>query len=198
MAFGQLVGALHETISAFKYNAHFVGMWLLALWIIMAVNVVMRYRLNVLGIYPRSIQGLFGIFFAPFLHYDFNHLFFNSIPLFVLANLILTHGRENFYCISLIIIIVSGLGIWLFGKKGIYIGASGLIMGYFGYLLASVYLHFTAMGLILAILALYYFGGLFLALFPSSRKNVSWLGHVLGFVAGFAAVYLCPIIQSIH
>jgi membrane associated rhomboid family serine protease len=132
---------------------------------------------------------LTGIFFAPFLHHDFNHLFFNSVPFFILTNLVLLHGQLNFYICSLIIICGGGLGVWLFGRRAVHIGASGLIMGYFGYLLAEAYYNLSAITIILAVLALYYFGGLIFALIPGARKDVSFSGHLFGFLSGVLAAY---------
>lgn len=197
MFLATLTDAFQEVIVSFQNNAKFAALLIGILWAIHILNKILGYRLNVLGIYPRSLHGLVGIFFTPLLHYDFNHLFFNTIPLFVLANLVLAHGRENFYCVSLIIIVLSGLAVWLFGSRSIHIGASGLIMGYFGYLLTDAYFKFTATTILLAVLALYYFGGLVSALFPSGRKDVSWAGHFFGFAAGCSSIYLCQVLHTL-
>lgn len=168
------------------------------LWLIHIVNYLTQYGLNKMGIRPRTLAGLPGIIFSPFLHGDFNHLIFNSIPLFVLIDLILPQGKIVFYCISATIILLSGLLIWLFGQRGTHIGASSLIMGYFGYLLFRVFFHFTATTVVLAGFCLYYFGGLLLSIFPGAKKNVSWTGHIFGLVSGiFTAYYLPTILRFI-
>lgn len=190
MHLDQLANTFHEVIASFQANILFSAALIAILLAVHIVNLSLGYRLNILGIYPRTFHGLLGIFFAPFLHQDFNHLFFNSIPFFILSNLILAEGRSQFYYVSLIVIIVGGFALWMFGKRGIHIGASGVIMGYFGYLLAHAYMDLTATSIILAVLTLYYFGGLVGSLFPSAHKNVSWVGHVFGFLAGLLAVYL--------
>ena len=159
------------------------------LWAIQLVNALMNYRLNYLGIFPRHVSGLMGIVFAPFLHGSFNHLFFNSIPLFALSCFLLIKGTPAFVMISVIIIIFSGFGTWLFGRRGIHIGASSVIMGYFGFLLVNAYKHPSVMSFALGVLCVYYFGSLFLSLFPQEER-VSWEGHVIGFAAGILAVYL--------
>jgi membrane associated rhomboid family serine protease len=178
-------------VAAFQQNFLLSLEWVGVLWVIQFINASLGYRLNYLGTYPRSIHGLIGIFFTPFLHADFNHLFFNSIPLVVLTNLMMLHGLANFYCATVIIIVLGGIALWLFGSKNIHIGASGLIMGYFGYLLSDAYTHLNAQSIIVAGIALYYFSGLIFSLFPSSTKNISWTGHLFGFLAGLVALYLC-------
>lgn len=191
----QIIPALQIIIISIKKNTVFVLSIIALLLLLNIINRLLGNRLNYLGIIPRTARGLIGVFFSPFLHRDFNHLFFNSIPLFVLANLVLLNGRTAFYIISFITIALSGLGVWLFGRRAIHVGASGLIMGYFGYLLANVYFSINTTTIILGILCLYYFGGLVINLFPG-EKDVSWEGHVFGFIAGIITAYCYPIFIS--
>jgi len=194
--FENIATEIHQLILAMKINTVFALELVSILWFIHIINCMMQYRLNVLGIRSRKLSGLPGIIFAPLLHGDFNHLFFNTIPLFVLSDLILPEGRITFYYVSGTITILSGFLIWLFGRRGIHIGASSLIMGYFGYLLAKAYFHVTATTIILAGFCLFYFGGLFLSLFPGAKKNVSWEGHVFGFASGIFISYYLPTILT--
>ncbi len=175
---------LYQLSKNFYYSLSFVGI----LWGIHLINYLTRYRLNHLGIIVRSIKGLGGIFLAPFLHADWNHLFFNSVPLFGLADLLLTRGVRLFSYLTGWVMISSGLAIWLLGRKGIQIGASSLIMGYFGYLVSEAYFHRTTQSIILLILVLYYFGGLIFSIFPQ-KKNVSFEGHCFGFLSGILFAY---------
>jgi membrane associated rhomboid family serine protease len=172
-----------------QHNFLFALKLLGILWAVQILNKIMDYRLNILGISPRKVRGLPGILFSPFLHGNFTHLFFNSIPFFMLTDLLLTEGKPIFYSVSIEVIVLSGILVWLFGKRGIHIGVSSLIMGYFGYLLGKAYFQFNATTIIVAGLCLYYFGGLFLALFPSVKKNISWEGHVFGFLSGIFAAF---------
>ncbi|MCW5589713.1 MAG: rhomboid family intramembrane serine protease [Legionellales bacterium] len=165
---------------------------LLALmWGMHLINFALGYRLTILGIYPRHIVGLIGIIFAPFLHANFNHIFFNSIPLFVLANLVLLSGVTSFIVVSLIIIFCSGFMVWLVGRKALHVGASALVMGYWGYLLMNAIHQSTIVTILLGFVSIFYFGSLLAYLLPAG-KGESWEGHVAGFVAGIIAVYLTP------
>lgn len=193
----QLATQMQLAIAAMINNMGFSLKIVGVLWAIHVINRIMQYRLNNLGIHTRSFKGLLGIIFSPFLHADFNHLFFNTIPLFVLSDLVLIDGAKIFYSVSLAIIILSGFLTWLLGKRGIHIGASSLIMGYFGYLLAKAYFHITGTTIILAGVCLYYFGGLILSVFPGAKRNVSWEGHIFGLVSGVFVAYYLQIIQSI-
>lgn len=193
-----LLDALMHVIAMTQQNLPIILKMLLALWVFNIINwVLLKGRLNVLGIYPRTLHGLFGIFFSPFLHGNFNHLFFNTIPLFLLLDFMLIGGLQQFYAVSLIIIVLSGLAVWLFGRRAIHIGASGLIMGYWGFLLTNAYQHPTANTIVLALVTLYYLGGLVLNLFPSDVK-VSFEGHLFGVLAGVASAFLYPSMLQYH
>ncbi len=164
-------------------------------WAVHIINKLLGYRLNIFGILPRTRWGLMGVVFSPLLHGDFGHLFFNTIPLFVMANLVLIDGWQVFTIVTAIVVVGGGLLTWLFGRRAIHIGASGLVMGYWSYLLLNAILNFSVMTVILAALCLYYFAGLYINLLPTSKTS-SWEGHVFGFAAGVAAVYLLPILQA--
>lgn len=172
-----------------KNQLPFMGYLMAALWGINIVNWVLGSPLNLLGIYPRSLWGLIGIIFAPILHGNFNHLFFNSIPLFVLGMFILMLGQNLFIGVTVILAIMEGLLVWLFGRKAIHIGASGVIAGYFGFILGLAYFYPTMMSLILGFVTLYYFGSILLGVFPSSAL-VSWESHLAGLVSGVVLAYL--------
>ena len=187
----QLANSIQHIIDATQQNAYFLLKFVTLFWAIHLINWLAKYHLNVLGIKPRTSHGLLGIFFAPFLHGNFSHLFFNSIPLFVLGSLVLANGYEVFYTVSIVVIILGGFLTWLCGRNAIHIGASTLVMGYFGYLLASAYYSFNVNTIILAIICLYYFGGLIYALFPG-KKEISWESHVCGCAAGIAVSYFYP------
>lgn len=197
MPSNNLLTTLQITFETMAHNLPLVIALIVGLWLINFVNWLVKYRLNILGIYPRTWHGLIGIIFCPILHGDFNHVFFNSIPLFILINLVLLQGLNYFVCASLVIVLLGGFGVWCFGRRAIHIGASGLIMGYFGYILFNAYYQHTLIAIILGLICIYYLGGLLIYLFPSKEK-MSWEGHVFGFFAGFSATLLCPILHGYH
>ena len=108
---------------------------LLALWIIQAVNAVSGQALNpVFGLVPRSLPGLIGIPFMPVLHGSFSHLIANSVPLAVLGSVGLLVAPRIFPVATILIVLTSGIAVWFFARNGIVVGASGLIFGWFGFL----------------------------------------------------------------
>lgn len=181
-----------QIILLFKLNLYPAAKFVLIFWVIHLLNLLAGYRLNYLGIVPRHIIGLRGIPFYTFLHGDFNHLLLNSIPLFILSDLIMVYGLREFIVVTLIIIILAGLAIWLFARTAIHIGASSLVMGYWGFLLMNAYQNPGVFSIILAAICLYYFSGNMLASLVPTREKVSWEGHLFGLLAGIAAIFLYP------
>lgn len=187
--FDQIEASLNLIISQTQANFKTLTVILALIWSIFVLNQLLGNRLLYLGIIPRHLFGLPGIFFAPFLHGNFNHLFFNSIPLIVLANFLLINGLNYFLWVSFAIILFSGILIWCFAKPGIHIGASAVITGYWGLLVTNIMQQGTITAIILGVISLYYFFGIFYGVFPG-KKGVSWEGHLFGLIAGFATSYL--------
>lgn len=186
--FNNFTTALEQVIAGMQAHALLALKIIAVLWAIQLVNFLFKYRLNVLGIYPRHPAGIIGIFCAPFLHGNMQHLFFNSIPLFLLLSLMLSNGVEKFALITLNIMMIGGAATWLFGRRALHVGASGVIMGYMGFLLLQAYFQPSPVALILGALALYYCGSILLHLLPSDESS-SWEGHIFGFVAGLVVAY---------
>ena len=178
----ELNNSLYHIVTQTQANAHVLGYVLAVIWFFYVLSLINR-NILLLGIIPRNLLGLPGIVFAPLLHADFNHIFFNSIPLVVLSNFLLISGLDYFLYATFFIGIVSGILLWLFGKPGIHLGASGLITGFWGLLVVDIYQQGTFTAIILGIISLYYFAGIFFGIFPT-QKGVSWEGHLFGLVAG--------------
>lgn len=183
---------INTMIDASQENVVFVGGIIGALWLVHAMNCAIGGRLNVLGIYPRSLFGLPGIVCSPFIHGSVSHLFFNSIPLFLLINFLLIDGEQHFYIVTLYITVGTGVMVWLFARKAFHIGASGVIMGYWGYLIAEAIFHPSMFTIVVASVMLYYLGSLVCNLIPAGVKT-SWEAHIFGAIAGVATAFLLEI-----
>jgi len=161
------------------------------LWLLEALDQIFwRCGLDMFGIRPRTLAGLARIPIAPFLHAGFGHLIANTMPLLILCWLVLLRGARDLAVVTAVSALVSGLGIWLFGaSNSIHIGASGLIFGYFGYLVARGYFERSFTALLLAVIALILYGGILMGALPG-QPGVSWQGHLFGFAGGILAAYL--------
>jgi len=160
------------------------------LWVIYAVNLVLPFDLRNLGIHPREIRGLFGLLFAPFLHRGVGHLLANSLALTVLLTISLTYSRKLTPVALLIMALAGGGAIWLFGARHtVHIGASGIIFGLIGYLMAIGIFRRELLALAVSLVVFVYYGWTLTSLFVV-LPGVSWSGHFFGFFSGILAAWL--------
>jgi membrane associated rhomboid family serine protease len=141
------------------------------------------------GIVPRNLIGLRGILFAPFLHGNLAHLIGNTIPFVVLGWFVMLREISDFFVVTIISALVSGLGTWLFGAAGIHIGASGVIFGYLGYLLLRGYFERSAIAIAMSLFVCVLYGSLLFGLSPF-QTGISWEGHLFGFLGGVLSARL--------
>ncbi len=177
-----------DIVSKTQHNIPLIFILLAVMWGMFVLTRLSGNRLLILGIMPRHPFGLLGIIFSPFLHGNFNHIFFNSIPFFILSDFILISGLDIFVNISFYVVLISGILTWCFGRKAIHIGASSLITGYWSFLVINIYSHGGIMAIILGLISIYYFAGIFFGIFPT-QKGVSWEGHLFGLIAGIIVNY---------
>ena len=91
-------------------HAAILGGFVSLLWIIEIVDFFLfGGRLNAYGVRPRSIDGLEGILFMPFLHGSFAHLAANTLPFVTLGWLIMLREISDFFIVSAVTVLVSGL-----------------------------------------------------------------------------------------
>jgi membrane associated rhomboid family serine protease len=144
------------------------------------------------GIRPRQVAGLDGVLFAPLLHVNFAHLYGNSVPLILLGTFVLASGGRRFLASTLFIMVFSGVGVWLVGDPDtVVVGASGVIFGYLGLLLARGLIErrwwHLWVGLVVGLL----YGWQVIGVLPGAvDPRVSWEGHLFGFLGGVVAAVL--------
>jgi membrane associated rhomboid family serine protease len=158
------------------------------MWIVeIADRWIFHGGLDQYGIHPRTVAGLWGILYSPFLHAGFVHLVANTIPFLALGGFVMLRGIGRFVAISLIVCLLGGFGTWLVGKSDtVHVGASGVIFGYLGYLLSSAIFERSLVSIALALLAGGLYGGLIFGVLPG-QIGISWEGHLFGFLGGIIA-----------
>jgi membrane associated rhomboid family serine protease len=168
-----------------------MGAFLALIWILQVVNVADHYQLDQeYGILPRSVGRLGDIFTAPFLHANWAHIEGNSVPLFVLGVAAAYRGLVRFFAASVIVAITSGLAVWLFQSgSSVTIGASGIIFGYFGYVLVRGIFDRNWIDLLVGVLAGAAYYSILAVAIPGT-PGISWLAHLGGLVGGVAAGWL--------
>ena len=160
--------------------------FVVVIWVVELVNGSMNHQLNAWGILPRTVHGLSGIPLSPLLHGSVPHVTSNTITFLGLGGLIGLRGRLVLLRVSLIVIGVGGAGVWAFGRPAIHIGASGLVFGYLGYLVARGWYERRVGSILLAIVVIILYGGLIVGVLPTPGL-VSWEAHLFGLTAGVLA-----------
>jgi membrane associated rhomboid family serine protease len=174
-------------------NIRILGGIVIVLWALELIDtLLLGGRLNRFGIHPRKPRGIFGIFFAPLLHGDLQHLVANTLPLLVMCGLILFRSQQTFVIVTTLVWFASGLGVWLFGgSRTNHIGASGLVFGYLGFLLLQGYFERSLISIGLAVLVGIFYGSLLWGMLPIQRGR-SWQSHLFGFFGGGLAARCLP------
>ena len=141
-----------------------------------------------LAVVPRTAGGLVGLVTAPFIHVNLAHLFANLPPFLVLGWLVLRHGESQFLVAAPAIALGQGLLLWLLGRKSAHVGMSGVIFGFFGWLLAVAWFTRATADLLIAAGMLVFYGGMLAGVAPA-RNGTSWEGHLFGLVAGLGLAW---------
>ncbi len=156
-------------------------------WVALGVNALLGGALSAYGVIPRSVDGLRGLLFAPFLHGSLAHLTANSVSFLVLGWLVLAGGRWNYARVTFASALSSGLVSWLLGAPGsVHIGASGVIFGYLGYLMTAGIFARKVGTIVVSLGVTALWGAMVWGVLPG-QMGVSWQGHLGGFVGGVLA-----------
>lgn len=179
-----------RTPSTLERLAAIVGGSLVLMWAIEAIDTwALDSSLQTHGIEPRQVDGLEGVLFAPFLHAGWSHIISNSMPYLILGGLVFLSGLKRWLQVTGFIIVTAGIVTWLLARSGNHIGASILIFGWFGYLLASGWFERSFRSIAIAVLVVLIYGGLIAGVVPTS-SGISWEGHLFGAIAGAGAARL--------
>ena len=169
--------------------------WAFIVWpaLAMCAGTLLRALLgqgaNRLAIVPRTSGGLLGILTGPFVHGNAAHLAANLPPFLILGALVLRHGERTFLKTALLITLASGLLLWLLGRSAAHMGASGVIFGFFGYLIALAYFNRGMTDVLVAGAVVLIYGSMLAGIKPA-RNGTSFEGHFFGLLAGIAAAWL--------
>ena len=168
-----------------------VGGFVALIWVLQVFNWADGYRLDTqFAIYPHNVGRLADIFTAPFLHLSWQHIEGNTVPLFVLGVLAAYRGRGKFLLVSLIIAVTSGLAVWLFQSSGEpTVGASGLIFGYFGYVLIRGFFDRNLVDIGVGVVAGLLYWTILQVAIPGT-PGISWIGHLGGLFGGVLAAWV--------
>jgi len=154
-------------------------------WALELIDLIPKVDLDGFGVKPRTISGLIGIPLMPFLHADLSHLISNTLPFLVLGWIVITAEKKKFIFVTATIILLGGFGTWLIGgSDSNHIGASGLVYGYFGYVMTRAIMERKLIWIITGIVVAILYGSLIVGVLPMQEQAISWQGHLCGLLAG--------------
>jgi membrane associated rhomboid family serine protease len=184
---GTLTTTASRTALAVRTQAVTLGSAVGTFWAAFAVQFLSGGLLSQFGVIPRTVVGLRGILFAPFIHGSFTHLVSNTVPFLILGWLVMLRDSRHFLRVTLASMLGAGLMAWLIGAPGsVHIGASGVIFGYLGFLMLAGWYERSFMSILLSIGVTALWGGLVFGVMPG-QPGISWQGHLGGFVGGILA-----------
>ncbi len=192
----------HLNLNAVRYAAIMVSvMWF-------------GYLLQYIGLFtgcsgaiiPLNPHGLKGIFLSPFLHGSREHLFGNSVPIFVLIFLLFQFypfiARKVFFLGW----ILTGFLVWLLPPIDIYtrefntvciIGASGLVYVFAFFIFFSGVFRWNMKLLTVSMVVALYYGSLIWGVMPEELfsnlpepSRISWQSHLSGAVIGIMMAFI--------
>ncbi len=161
---------------------------LVVIWMIQLLQSVLGLELGWLGIYPREIFGLRGVILAPLLHGSWGHLLANTPPLFVMSAIILFFYRRVAIPSFIMIYLLTGLAVWLFGRPVFHIGASGVIYGLVSFLFWNGVFRKNIKSIAIALIVMFYYGSMFMGILPG-QQGISWESHLIGGIVGIFASF---------
>ncbi|SDD02136.1 rhomboid family intramembrane serine protease [Glycomyces harbinensis] len=164
------------------------GALIALMWALLIADWILPAHLTAWGITPRTLEGLLpGALAAPFLHGSTGHLVSNMVPLAVMGTIAALRDWRGMWTALAVTLVASGLGVWLFSPaNSVTVGASGIVFGLFGYLLARGVVTRRVGDFLIALLVIAVYGSMIWGVFPS-QPHISWQAHLFGFLGGAAA-----------
>lgn len=142
------------------------------------------------GTYPRSIQGIKGIFLSPLLHSGFKHLLSNSVPFMVSGTFIVYFFRNVAFKVYGWMYFLTGVLVWMFarnmtdsGHPVYHIGASGVVYAMVAFILFSGFFVRNRLSIVLSLVMVLLYSGMIQGILPN-QEGISWESHLLGAVIG--------------
>lgn len=178
--------------SSFKVRAaaQLILVWVGLLWVLEAVDQATGHALDTFGIEPRRTDELLDVIPSSFMHFGFDHLIANTLPLLVLGFMAALRGTARFLAVALTIIVTSGVGVWLTApEQSNTAGASGLVFGLFGYLVVRGFVDRRITDVALGGVVAVFYGSILWGVLPTST-GISWQGHLFGLIGGVLAAFM--------
>ncbi|MGF1635965.1 MAG: rhomboid family intramembrane serine protease [Cyclobacteriaceae bacterium] len=161
------------------------------IWLVKIIEWSLGVSFASFGILPRTVTGLKGILFSPFLHGDAAHIITNTVPLMLLGIGLLYFYQRIAYEVFFWMFLSTGIWTWIIARNSYHIGASGLIYALAAFLFFSRMFRKDNRLMIVSMVILFLYGGMIHGVFPNAvEERISWESHLMGALSGFfLAIY---------
>jgi membrane associated rhomboid family serine protease len=159
------------------------GTFVFVFWIIYILEISFGISLSSYGLSPREFKQWYGILTFPFLHQGIEHIVSNTGSFFILGSMIFYFYNDKALNIFLWSYFLSGIFTWIIGRPSIHIGASAMIYSFAGFLLTSGIISKNVRNLSVTLIVVFLYGSMVWGIFPQNT-NISWEGHLSGFITG--------------
>ena len=164
-------------------------LFIFSIWFVYWVEIQFSLNFTKAGVLPRNLSGLKGVLCAPFIHSDTNHLFNNSIPLFVLLSFLIYFYRSVYIKVLFFGGLLSGLLTWVIAREAFHIGASGIVYLLFSFVFFSGIIKKQFQLVAVSLIVIFLYGSMVWYVFPI-KEGISWEGHLSGFVVGLIFAFM--------
>lgn len=176
------------TYSKYMFRVPLLVVFLM--WFVYWLEIRFGYNFTNYGVYPRTVSGLKGVLFSPFIHGDTKHLFNNSVPVFVFLTMLFYFYEKISFPVLVYGSVLTGLLTWCIGKEAYHIGMSGVVYLLFSFIFFSGVFRKYFRLIAVSFIVIFLYGSMFWYIFPV-EKGVSWEGHLSGLLTGlfFAVLF---------
>lgn len=164
------------------------------IWVVHFINQLFNGALFIFGLQPRTLWGLVGIITSPMIHENYKHILANTTIFIVVGLIIQAMDGTNLKKATAFIWICESSYIWIWGRDGMHAGLSGVVFGYLGFAIIRGFRVGSILSVFLSIAVLYLYGTVIQENIGNFQQNlnVSWEGHVSGFIAGLVTAIILP------
>jgi membrane associated rhomboid family serine protease len=159
------------------------------MWGVWIIEYLINADFSIYGLKPRNVIGLRGILFSPFIHGDFDHLVSNTPAVLVLGVMMQYFYPSISEKTTLLILLFTGILVWIFARPFYHIGASGLVYGFAFFLFFSSVFRNDMRSLAISFFVILFYGSIVWGLLPY-QNGISWETHLAGGIIGTVLAYI--------
>ncbi|MEK6783098.1 MAG: rhomboid family intramembrane serine protease [Bacteroidota bacterium] len=159
------------------------------MWLSFSIEFFYGIDFGVLGIKPRSLIGIIGIFTSPMIHGNLAHLISNTVPLLFLGSVLFFFYERIGKTVFFRCYFYTNILVWLMSPRASYhIGASGLIYGLAAFLIFYGLLRHDLVAFLISLSVIFIYGGIFYGILPTD-PHISWESHLAGALVGTVTAF---------